>query len=231
MNPKVPKLNVEGMDDVSVISNLLRRHGIDTDRGNKYLAISGKESDLGVLDTMCDAIRAATGNAVGFVIDIDTEIQNRWQSIVERLRSIGISTPESCPAEGYIDRLPEYSHPFGIWLMPDCKSDNQKLEDLVKTLLPRDHPLWPYAKECAAEAKRRIDEANVGRVDLTSHFKCFGDPDRIKAELRTWLAWQRNPGVQFGAAINDHILGHDSPEAKAFLRWLKKLFNISELNV
>ena len=74
-----------------------------------------------------------------------------------------------------------------------------------------------------------VDAANA-TIDVNNRkWKRFSDADRIKAEVRSWLAWQREPGVQLGAAINDHILGHDSPQALAFLRWLKQLYGFAEL--
>ena len=113
--------------------------------------------------------------------------------------------------------------------MPDCTTDGQKLEHLIKSLMPAQDPLFPHAKSSTAIAATLVDAANAAIGENNKKWKRFSDADRVKAEVRSWLAWQREPGVQLGAAINDHILGHDSPQALAFLRWLKQLFGLAKL--
>lgn len=120
----LPILHVEGNDDVSVINALLFRHGLNTKRGRDLLLIQSRENDDGVLSAMPEAIRAATDRSVGFVIDIDVALSHRWDAVRERLRSIGIIAPSSCPPAGFIDTYAEYRRPFGVWLMPDCATDN-----------------------------------------------------------------------------------------------------------
>ena len=83
----------------------------------------------------------------------------RWQAVRDRLSfdsdpstELEDPVPAACPASGYIGRLKNYPHPFGIWLMPDCASDGKKLEHLVATLIPQDDPLWPHAVAMTAIA-------------------------------------------------------------------------------
>ena len=106
MANQLPILYVEGFDDVCVISALLKRHGIDTDRGNAHLRIISLYSVSEVIDAIPNAIRA----------------------------------------------------------------------------------------------------------------------NLIKAEVHTWMAWQRVPGSTLGAAVNSKILGCDSPQALGLLEWLKSLY-------
>lgn len=225
----LPRLYVEGTDDLSVISALMRRHSVDTDRGTQFLEIKDLKSVNQIIDAMPDAIKDATEKPVGFVVDIDMKVSHRWDAVASRLRGLGLRPPAKCPDDGYFGRMPDYPHEFGIWLMPDCKTDGLKLEHFVQSLIPNDHPLWPHAKTSTAEAAKIVDEANAAAGGLA--WKRFSEADRIKAEVRSWLAWQSEPGVQLGAAINDHILGDESVEASAFLRWLKKLFDLSQLDV
>ncbi len=113
--------------------------------------------------------------------------------------------------------------------MPDCKSDHCKLEHLIKTLVPIGEPLWGHAVNSVRQAAELVDSANAMSATEADHFKRFRDVDRIKAEVRTWLAWQPNPGLGFGAALNGRILSHDSPQAIGFLRWLRNLYGFAEL--
>lgn len=220
-NRNLPTLYVEGYDDVSVINGLLKRHGIDTKSGEQHLFIHASLSVNTVLDNIASAVKASNGRDVGFVIDIDVEIDDRWRAVCERLRQAGDSPPASCPLGGYINKIPEYQSKFGVWLMPDCKSDSQKMEHLAASLIPAGDPLWPFAKQCAAEAKNRVDSLNKVTPNSYERFK---DADLIKSEIHTWLSWQKEPGVALGAAVNSHILGCDSPQALAVLDWLKRLY-------
>jgi hypothetical protein len=177
---------------------------------------------------MPDAIRDATAYTVGFLVDIDIECTSRWSAIRSRLKEIGISSPTECPSTGFFGKLPDYPHRFGVWLMPDCKTDGQKLEDLLATLIPAHDPLWVHAQKSTQDAAEIVDEVNASGAKKWTR---FSDTDWIKAVMRAWLAWQREPGVQLGAAINDHILHADSPEAIAFLKWVKALFEFPNLSV
>lgn len=228
--PNLPALYVEGVDDISTIAGLLNRHGHDTKQGQEHLYIKAFGSLDELLDAMQDTIKAERSAPCGFVLDIDIEIKHRWRAVADRLKFDGDPTTKLeapvdavCPTDGYIGKVKGYPHPFGIWLMPDCASDNKKLEDLIATLIPPGDPLKAHAETSTDEAARLVDAANAsgGKWDR------FSDPDKIKAQVRTWLSWQREPGSPFGAAINNHILRHDSPEAKAFLNWLSRLYGFT----
>ncbi len=42
--------------------------------------------------------------------------------------------------------------------------------------------------------------------------------------MRTWLAWQEEPGKPFGTAITARYLDADAPPAKALVDWMRRLF-------
>lgn len=93
--------------------------------------------------------------------------------------------------------------------MPDNKKPG-KLEDFIKLLIPSDDALYPKAVEC------------VNQIDSSE--KRFSDSDTIKAHIHTWLAWQKEPGVSLSVAIKEKYLNTSAPRAKAFMTWLKDLF-------
>ncbi len=225
----IPKLYVEGPDDVSAIAGLLKRHGYDTDQGKKHLYIKSLSSVEELLRSIPATVKSEVNSPCGFVLDIDIAIASRWQSINDKLKFAGDPNttleslvPDACPPDGYIGKIKDYPHPFGVWLMPDCQSDLLKLENLIETLIPTGDPLWSHTKKCTADAVSLVDQANI--VEPGLNWKCFGNKDKIKAELRTWLAWQEEPGLPFGAAINNQSLRHNSPQAVAFLDWLSQLY-------
>lgn len=228
----LPILYVEGKDDISIISALLKRHGVDTNQGDEHLKIVSQDNITKLLKSMVPAIEAATDKPVGFVLDIDVSVNDRWQAVRERLKPVkGVNVPDKCPQKGFFDKVAGYPYEFGVWLMPDCRSDRQFIEDLCISLIP-DHPTWPYAIECARKAAESFDKALAN--ERAKYARCrprFKNLHERKAALYTWLAWQDEPGMPLGAAINATILDHDSAQAIALLRWMKRLYGFSGLNV
>jgi len=91
--------------------------------------------------------------------------------------------------------------------MPD-NLHSGKLEDFVSSLIPANDSLFPRAKAA---------------VDgIPKNERRFSDPDLIKAQLHTWLAWQEEPGRHMGTAITAKSLGVDGPVADAFADWLRR---------
>lgn len=218
-----PTLHVEGKNDKFTIAELVRRHGVDMSEATRPFEIltsdgagPNKAGIDSLLESMADAIRNATDRPIGFVVDVDVKTADRWQAICARLREAGLAPPSACPANGYFGKIPHYPHKVGVWLMPDCVMDHGKLEHLLKTLVPADDVLWPLAEKVVGDARQ------LGAA--------FADTDVDKAVLHSWLAWQREPGVPYGTAINAKFFDHDSQEAIAFLRWLSGLFNIGQLD-
>lgn len=236
MASQVPELFVEGKDDISVVNALLFRHGIDTQRGKKYLRIRDIGSVEELLETMPDAVKAARSQPVGFVVDIDIACSQRWQAVQDRLNfandpttKLETALPTACPPSGYFGKVRNYPNHFGVWLMPDCQSDGKMLEDLAPALMTHGDPLWAHAQSASVEAAKLVDVANSHIPQDDRKWKRYSDHLEVKASVHTWLAWQREPGIEFGAAINAHILRHDSDQAKGFLRWLRDLYDLPGL--
>jgi len=210
-----PILYVEGGDDEHSIIHLLQRHGVDMSEGRRPFEIYRSGGVESLLAVMTDAVRAAANLTIGFVLDIDVQLTDRWSAVRSRLVDAGLSPPEQCPGGGYIGRVPEYRQGVGVgvWMMPDCGRDRGRLEHLLHTLVPAGDRLWPHALQATGEAR------GLGAA--------FAEVDREKAVLHCWLAWQEDPGLPFGTAIKAKYLGHDSPEARAFLGWIRQLFAVS----
>lgn len=212
---EIPELHVEGGDDIHTIIHLLRRHSVNMDDGVRPIVIVPAKNVDQLLENVPRAIKAATSRPVGFVVDIDVPIMDRWAQVRNRLREAQVDAPDQCPPSGFIGRRRGYPSDVGVWLMPDCTTDRGKLEDLLTTLIPNDNKLWPHARTSTDEAKK------IGAA--------FGDADRDKASIHAWLAWQKEPGLPFGTAIKAKFFNDDSPQALAFLRWLKRLYGIAQL--
>ncbi len=58
----------------------------------------------------------------------------------------------------------------------------------------------------------------------------FSNVDSNKAALHAWLAWQEEPGKPYGSAIRARYFRHDSPAARSFVIWFRRLFRIDSDN-
>ena len=207
-----PVLHVEGIDDQHSIVHLLTRHGISFEPATRLVDIKVQGNDVKVLEAMPTAVRASTNRAVGFVIDADVVVPDRWAQVCARLRPLGLVLPEAAPAAGYIGELTALRSRVGIWLMPDNVMDFGKLEDLLKTLVPPGDPIIAHAEASTDAASDR------GAL--------FAAKDRIKAVMHTWLAWQKKPGVPFGIALQAEFFSKDSAAALRFVEWFRHLYHI-----
>ncbi len=211
-----PKIYVEGKNDLFALVELLIRNGIPYVNPFKSSPIELPEfkpcdGDEGVLNSVKLSIEFSKGRTVGFVIDADLSQPSRWKAISSRLENVGVEVPEKIPSNGFIGYSDEYQTKVGVWLMPDNQSSGA-LEDFLKKLIDDKDPLIEHAVNSTTEAK---------------YLKArFSDSDIKKAELHTWLAWQKDPGCKYGIAINAEYFQHNSKLAKRFVNWFKKLYDI-----
>lgn len=202
-------LLVEGTDDEHVLKHICGNQGIPhLDEVEKYGGIEKLLESLGVRLSLLNG----EGDVVGIVIDADTDISARWQSIRDRIIGVGYQNVPDQPApDGTILDSPAgtYLPRLGIWIMPDNQTSGI-LEDFLRFLVPQPNPLFDHVKASVAtipEGERR--------------FKQLYEP---KAIIHTWLAWQEEPGWPFGTAITARFLDPDVPEVDVLATWLKRLF-------
>lgn len=210
---ELPTLYVEGDADLHTVIHLLGRHGVVLDKDIGPVIVKKAKNDHGVLDSMRTATRASTLRPVGFVIDADTPVADRWKSICDHLKDVGLVLPTSPPPEGFVEESSETKSKVGVWIMPDNQTNAGRLEDLVKTLVPKDDKLFPLAKSSTGEAAKLGAKIQAGKPE--------------KAELHCWLAWQAEPGLPFGTALKAHFFAHQSDVANAFVAWFKRLYGLT----
>ena len=208
---KLPKCWVEGTDDVHTLVQLLDRHGIKLDKDKGPVCFHNSGSIDKLLPSIPLAVNEATpGNPVGFVVDANSSIKDRWESIKDKLKEFEIDLPDDIPGGGFIREIPDIKVRVGVWIMPDCETDQGKLEDFIIKLVPENDELWDLAKSSTTDAKSKGAK--------------FSDNDEIKAQLHTWLAWQEKPGRPYGTAINAKYFDCDSDAALRFVDWYKNLY-------
>lgn len=227
-------LMLEGPDDANMLLHFMRFHkfpicpkGMVEDEKVQIIDKNGVESVLDSLKIILriqDTERAE--DRIGIVVDADADsheedpntlepnagLVRRWQSLRDILLANGYtSVPEIPDPTGTIIGQELSDKPtIGLWLMPNNQVPG-KLENFVHFLLPSDDTLWPRA--ISAVQAIPIEERK------------FKSKDVIKAQVHTWLAWQKDPGKPIGLAISMEFLKAESLHATALLGWLQRLFS------
>lgn len=221
---KRPNLHVEGEDDKHSLIQLLERHGVSFDVVKirdapikPPILIGPKERGGGegveaLIKAIVTAIKGAANQTIGFVLDADASIVNRWRQVHRRLTEAGVDAPaDGPPADGFIGESTRFKTRVGVWLMPDNERDG-KLEDFLRTLINEGDPLILHVQESTDRAR------GLGAT--------FSDADGIKAIIHCWLAWQDEPGKPYGQAMAAHYFQHNSPVADRFVAWFKRLYGL-----
>lgn len=210
-------LLVEGNDDLHVVYALCKKRNLPENfvvRTPKEMGATADNAE-NLLTIFATQLLADDQTAVGIILDADQ--QNRWQQFQKRIQQtrLGYQLPLKPDPAGTIIPSPDgYAPRIGLWIMPD-NTNPGALEEFASQMMIRDangrEPLEPFANKI-------LDELEQARLN-------YYGAKRGKAFMRTWLAWQEQPGLPMGQAIGRGILSAEAPVADAFVRWLKRLFN------
>jgi hypothetical protein len=203
------RLLAEGTDDVHSVIHLMAQHGYSWDN---ELLVRPYVDGLGGITPLLEALPVALKSPyarLGFVLDADLNLSDRWAQVRERARSVGLVLPYSPAAEGTILPGLRPGSRVGFWLMPDNASPGT-LESFLTRLVPPQDQIWHHADQATAEARRR-------------GARC-PERDHLKSTLHTWLAWQEEPGLPFGTALRARVFQHESEDALRFVGWFRRLF-------
>ena len=193
-------LLVEGLDDENVVRHLCRRAGLE----DKF-HIKNKDGKDALLKGISIEAKVSDREALGILVDADSDVQCRWNEVTEKLLQADVATPdEPDPSGTVIDNKPR----VGIWLMPDNVSKGE-LEDFFVGMIPRDDPVWPRSK------------AYICGIPILE--REFASGKTLRAKVHSWLATRPKPGLM-GAAIRDGYLNPDTSGAVRFVDWLRRLF-------
>jgi len=199
---------VEGVDDENVVKHLCAWHHLPH---IEFAAYEGKGGVEALIAAIPVQMEGSDVEALGIMLDADTDVAARWAALRTRLQSKAYKVPSQPEAAGTVIEAPKQSAlpRMGVWLMPDNRSPGA-LEDFLLALTPTESPLFQHVEQSVATippAERR-----------------FKDADAPKARMHTWLAWQKKPGKPFGTAIGAGFLDAGVPPGRAFAGWLRRLF-------
>ena len=163
-------LLVEGPNDKHVVRHLCNRH-----QAIPEFCIRDKGGIERLLEGIGLEILAPSRKAVGILVDVNDNLDARWNAVANRLQEESIEVPNSPELTGtIIDSNPR----VGIWLMPNNTSPGE-LENFVSEMIPDDDPVWPLSEDYIdgiPEKARKFTEKKI-----------------LRAKVHAWLATRENP--------------------------------------
>jgi len=131
---------VEGKNEEHVFGHLFHHHGIQ----KGIIDFKSKDGIANLLDSLSVELRGSELERLGIVVDADTNLKSRWDSLRHILMTAGYrAVPRDPLPDGSIIQQ-EDMPVVGIWLMPDNRLPGM-LEDFVGFLVPQGNHLWVRA--------------------------------------------------------------------------------------
>ena len=212
-------LLVEGVNDCHAVFQLMWL----VYRADPVFGIHECGNDDKVLDSLASRIVSTRPRqkVLGLILDADIEglrsdqvIQGRLDQLAARVGAY-YPLPAVFPEQGLIlepfanrpeaDRLPK----LGVWLMPNNRAYGMFEDLLMGSLSER---VATYTSSVVKQSK----------ADGIARFK---DAHLSKAVIRTYLAWQDPPDIQYlGLAIKRRAFENIEAECRQFIQWLDQLF-------
>ncbi len=200
-------LLVEGVNDVHVMGHICGNRDIP-----RLDDIVGHKSVEHLLESFPVRLKESDGDIIGVVIDADTDLSSRWESIRHSLIRNGYANIPPVPSSDgtIIDPPADTLLPrVGVWIMPDNRTTGI-LEDFLRFLVPEGSALFKHVTDSVAT--------------IPAGEQRFGAAARPKAVIHTWLAWQEKPGRPLGTAITAKYLDPNVPQVDVLVSWLTRLF-------
>lgn len=211
-------LLVEGVADINFYSSFCRESFA---RYIKVMTPSGagarvdsKTNAIHVLPTLLSQLDDGSIDNLGIVVDADYKEEhglgfaNTLDKIREKVVAHGFSVETQRQEGGFLFQHPDGLPPFGAWIMPDNRSDGMLEDFLQKSVDENQKALHNHATTIVNGLREPL----------------FKPIHRAKAEVATWLSWQKMPGAKVESTVGDRLINLASPECQAFDLWLRAVF-------
>lgn len=157
-----------------------------------------QDGQLERIGVVVDADRAAHGS--GFAVTL--------QRFTDALAQ-GSYQPDPTAAAGLVFSHPDGLADLGLWIMPN-NLDEGMLEDWIKQCVhPSESSLYRHAEDS---------------IDAIPGAPKFQPWHRTKAEVATWLAWQKKPEHGLYNAAQLDLIDVEAPLFTALQTWLRHVF-------
>lgn len=180
-------------------------------RRNSKQAVFNLLSDS-ILCQLDDADAAIERAAI--VVDADTAADgglgfaSTLQRVSGLLVSKGYSEAEALPSGGYQFQHPDGLKPFGLWIMPDNRSEGM---------------LENWISQCVSAGQQELFNHATTTVTALQN-PLFNEIHRTKADVATWLAWQKKPGEDLYTCITNELLDNNAALYTGLVTWLRVIF-------
>lgn len=212
-------LLVEGQADCSFFTELCRTLDLDTivSVAPPKLLGGGQNNKQGVFNYLPTLLKQLNDNEnARFAIVVDADltrdgggVATAIQQVILRIQDSGFTSPPTGGLnQGFLfahnDGLPD----FGMWVMPNNQDEGMLENWISQCKHPTEQVLFSLAQ--TAVATLQDPKFNAHRI--------------TKAEVATWLAWQRKPGEGLYYTVKDHLLDENSPLYAGLCTWLRQVF-------
>ena len=222
-------LIVEGEGDRSCLEQLCRTLNISPDiflpASPKDLLDDGYDSKQGVyiaLEDRLELLKQADSPLKRLAIIVDADQTQHGQGysktfdeVSRRLQAFDyhLDSQASTQANGLVfSHQDEGFNPIGVWIMPNNQQDGAIESWISNCISNTEQPLFSHAK-------------SVVNTVSTTFNRTFTGNKKSKADIATWLAWQKSPNIGLYTAVN--LLDSQSPEYNNLVAWLHYIFPAS----
>ena len=199
------QLLVEGNDDLHVLWALCEKFKI-----RQSFDIIDCKGISNIYEQIPTRFKQSEIKTIGIIIDADTNLSTRWDSLKDILNKQGYNPPMELPSNGFIAQNSD-NITVGVWIMPN-NNLNGMLEDFIAFLVPNDDKLLPIV---------RTNLDNIEKEALNKYLLIH----KSKATIHSWLALQEDPGTPMGLSITKKYLSTNEENCLILINWLNNLFN------
>ena len=142
--------------------------------------------------------------------------QKTYWRVQRAMAACRVVLPERLPPEGLAHVCPD-GRRVSVWIFPDNEREGAMEEFALSGLVPADDSLL-------AHAASQVGMLLANRASHTEPAARFEPSRAAKATLRTWLSWQKRPGVPPGSAVVEGAFEVDGHRVARFADWLRAAF-------
>ena len=220
MTKKIAKriLLVEGEADKSFFKEICKTLGLHNsvevappkDVGGPQ---NNKEGVFNHLPYLLNQLADAEVTRLAVIVDADSAVNGGgYQRAIKRVTKIvapyGFTLKSDNSVAGVLFEHGDGLSDFGLWVMPNNDKEGM-LEDWIKSCVHSDeHELFTHARDVVGELSQPK----------------FNPIHRSKAEVATWLAWQKNPGHGLYRIVEDKLLDKNTALHMELSNWLNHIY-------